>query len=63
MNANENTTFQTFDNGGILNVAAGKTATMGQFNNTSSGKLTVNGTALVSDFVTNGQMTVSALAL
>lgn len=60
LSVNENATFNSFENGGRLDIAAGKTATLNQFTNTSSGRLNVNGTALVNDFTSNGQMTVAS---
>src|SRR6185295_19683173 len=50
----------SFINGGTLNLAASKTFTMNSFTNGSSGKLFVNGTANVTDFVSNGETNVAS---
>ena len=58
LNAKSDTNFTAFDNGGAIDLAATKTFTVKSFTNTSLGKMFVNGTANVTDFVTNGQLTV-----
>ena len=62
INANAGATFSNFDNGGTLNLAAAQTFKLNTFTNTPSGKLFVDGTANVSEFVSDGQITVAAFA-
>lgn len=47
-----------FTNGGSFTVGAGQTLAWNGGTNTSSGRMFVNGTANVSDFVSNGQVTI-----
>jgi hypothetical protein len=48
-----------FSQGGQLTVAAGRMAALARFTNTASGRVTVNGTANVSDFVNYGVVAVN----
>lgn len=52
-------TFTNFSNGGQFTTASSASATLTRFTNTSSGRLTVNGTVNTSDFVSDGQLTVN----
>jgi hypothetical protein len=57
---NGSDTLVNSSNGGSMTVSSGQTVTMTRLTNTSGGRLTVAGTANVSDFVSNGQLTVPA---
>src|SRR5262249_46245350 len=59
LSANSDVRLNSFDNGGNLNLAATKTLTLKSFTNTATGKMTTDGIAKASDFVTNGQITVA----
>ena len=58
IDATVNTNFTNFTDGGALELAAGGTFSLDAFTLASSGNLTVDGTANVTDFVSNGVVTV-----
>lgn len=59
LSANADASFNSFVNGGILNLTAAKTFALNSFTNTSSGQMFVQGTANVTDFASNGQIDVA----
>ena len=63
INANVDATFINFSDGGVLNLAVGGTFSLNDFTVASSGTMTVDGTANVSDFVSNGVVTVDSGAM